>query len=350
MTINAVTGTYTPTIPQDFENTAHIIPTQYTKVAYRNTTTDSGTNATGAQFTTTFDAYIANDQAAGTYTGKVKFLLIHPNVLTYDDQTGEPATFQPTTLDSDPEAPLPSMQNWSGCSTMSANETTNLVDTRDGNEYVVAKLGNQCWLTENLRLDFSSATFTSQSNAVLEAATNNPANGFIAAAKAATPSSIFTNNFEDIMFNTDNLTGQQNCPSGNCRTYGVYYNWYTATAGWGTDSTTEGYTAEGDICPAGWRLPISYYSTSNDFATLNSAINSGSTSSSTGLTASPANFVYSGYLNSGGIGSRGNNGHYWSSSRSGGNYAVALIIADNMVIDSGPGTRYDGSIVRCIAQ
>ncbi|MBR3318923.1 BspA family leucine-rich repeat surface protein [Candidatus Saccharibacteria bacterium] len=92
MTINAVAGTYAPTIVPEFDNAAHIIPTEYTKVAYRDTMTDIGDNATGAKFTADFNAYIKPTQAAGTYNGKVKFTLVHPSLKT------APAS-RPTTLD-----------------------------------------------------------------------------------------------------------------------------------------------------------------------------------------------------------------------------------------------------------
>lgn len=36
--------------------------------------------------------------------------------------------------------------------------------------------------------------------------------------------------------------------------YGNYYNWYSATAGYGVYSSTNEPT-EGDLCPAGWQLP-----------------------------------------------------------------------------------------------
>ena len=49
MILAPVTGTYAPEIVTGF-NQAHTIPNQYTKVAYRNTMTDMGTNATGAKF------------------------------------------------------------------------------------------------------------------------------------------------------------------------------------------------------------------------------------------------------------------------------------------------------------
>ena len=37
--------------------------------------------------------------------------------------------------------------------------------------------------------------------------------------------------------------------------YGAYYNWYSATAGNGTYNIASGVSTNGDICPAGWRLP-----------------------------------------------------------------------------------------------
>lgn len=105
MILSPISGDYIPTIANNFD-TAQAVPTQYTKVAYRNTATDLGDNAVGTNFRATFNVYVDNTQAAGTYTAKVKFLLVHPNVLTYNDQTGEPATVAPSTLDADPDAPI----------------------------------------------------------------------------------------------------------------------------------------------------------------------------------------------------------------------------------------------------
>ena len=78
MTLTAVTGAYTPEIVSGFTS-AQPIPSQYTKVAYRSTVTDMGLSATGANFTAAFNAYVAMTQPAGTYTGKVKVLLVHPD-------------------------------------------------------------------------------------------------------------------------------------------------------------------------------------------------------------------------------------------------------------------------------
>ena len=55
------------------------VPDDYTKVAYRTSATDTGTNAEGATLTTTYQAYISKTQPAGTYTGQVKYTLVHPH-------------------------------------------------------------------------------------------------------------------------------------------------------------------------------------------------------------------------------------------------------------------------------
>ncbi len=54
------------------------VPNTYTKVAYRTSNTDVGTNAEGSTLTTTYQAYISPTQAAGTYTGQVKYTMVHP--------------------------------------------------------------------------------------------------------------------------------------------------------------------------------------------------------------------------------------------------------------------------------
>ncbi len=78
MTLAQVSGAYAPTIVTGYD-AAHVIPDEYTKVAYRDSATDGGNGATGANFTATFNAYVSLSQPAGSYTGKVKFLLVHPS-------------------------------------------------------------------------------------------------------------------------------------------------------------------------------------------------------------------------------------------------------------------------------
>ena len=55
------------------------VPSSYAKVAKRESSTDVGTNAEGATLTTIYQAYISPTQAAGTYTGQVKYTMVHPH-------------------------------------------------------------------------------------------------------------------------------------------------------------------------------------------------------------------------------------------------------------------------------
>ena len=78
MKLTAVSNDYTPTILSDTNgsfSSYHIIPSTYTKVATKDSVTDA-TN--GSNIKTTYAVYMNPTQPAGTYTGKVKYTLVHP--------------------------------------------------------------------------------------------------------------------------------------------------------------------------------------------------------------------------------------------------------------------------------
>ena len=84
MQINAVSGSFAPTVENSFDSSSyHNVPTTYTMVAKRTSATmdpaDSSTINTGSSITTTYAAYISTEQAPDTYTGKVKYTMVHPN-------------------------------------------------------------------------------------------------------------------------------------------------------------------------------------------------------------------------------------------------------------------------------
>ncbi len=81
MKLTPVAGTYTPTISDGINNTEdftvfHVIPSTFTKVATFLSLTDA---TAGSQFQATYRIYVDTTQAAGTYTGKVKYTIIHPS-------------------------------------------------------------------------------------------------------------------------------------------------------------------------------------------------------------------------------------------------------------------------------
>ena len=89
MKLNALSGTYAATIDDGVaahNNSAenftswHVVPDKYKRVAYRLSGTDVENNGSGigSSITTTYDAYVAPTQPAGTYVGQVKYTLVHP--------------------------------------------------------------------------------------------------------------------------------------------------------------------------------------------------------------------------------------------------------------------------------
>ena len=71
-------ATYPITLDNSF-GAYSAVPASYTKVAHRDSGTDIGTGATGASLTTTYAAFVSQTQPAGTYSGKVKYTLVHPS-------------------------------------------------------------------------------------------------------------------------------------------------------------------------------------------------------------------------------------------------------------------------------
>lgn len=203
------------------------------------------------------------------------------------------------------------LQNWQGCDAMNASEITALTDTRDGSTYAVAKYADgKCWMMENLRLDLSSEDVE-----ITSSNTNKPTSDFMNAANAHPVSS---NNFctatnadctDRVLYNTNNMNRNltpsysANDSSSSWYSYGGYYNYYTATAGnSGYGFKTRGAPANGDICPAGWKLPTGA-SRSDDLAKLDIAYGGNGASHETDpdgtigskrWRAFPLNFIYSG--------------------------------------------------------
>ena len=84
MKLTPVAGTYAPTIQSDANGVYtnyHVVPSTYTKVATFPNRTDVSATGTGigSAFQTTYAVWISNSQVAGTYTGKVRYTLVHPN-------------------------------------------------------------------------------------------------------------------------------------------------------------------------------------------------------------------------------------------------------------------------------
>lgn len=136
------------------------------------------------------------------------------------------------------------MQAWNGCSSMNIGDVTALTDTRDGNVYAVAKLADgECWQIENMRLDFSD-----ENTELTNLNTNHATATFMADANSH-PAQVAVYGSDrystKIEYDKDSLIGNY--------IRGVSYNWMTMRAGNGNVNGTN--SNNGDICPAGWRVP-----------------------------------------------------------------------------------------------
>ena len=276
-----------------------------------------------------------------------------------------------------------SIQNWQGCSSLSEGQVTALTDERNDETYAIAKLADgKCWMIENLRLD-GSATLSSQN-------TNNPSlpmriintDGSISTANNLSPT--YTSSWNPHMYMSDNIwddwalsllytgatTNRATSPSSvdynEFYSYGNYYNWYSATAANDrNDEKGNNESTEGDICPAGWRLPIGGNASNisnSDFAELNIALGGTGTNSDSNTNptsnimalryrAYPNNFVYAGYFNDQNNW-LGEKGEYWTSTT--GSYKAVgyLFSVHNNYIYPGTnvGNKGTGNSIRCITE
>ena len=261
------------------------------------------------------------------------------------------------------------MQNWSGCSSMSNGQVVALTDNRDNNVYTIGKLADgNCWMMENLRLDNTASTLSSVN-------TNNPASGFTTLAATSdnwpqTENQPNTINQSKLNTNNTNIGGANSFGVTLTTTpyetrnkyaqwysYGNVYNWYSATAGNGTYSLTYGNNTAGDICPAGWSLP-SLNKTPDQFAGLDLALGGSGTDSSESDSAKrwrefPQNFVYSGgtVTGSSNDGAGISYGIYWSNTSSGNSSAYGFTIEEENEIRLSfhfSHWKTTGGVIRCL--
>ena len=172
MKLTKVSGLYEPTIHEDSDGpyTAyHVVPDTMTKVASFVSNTEvpaTGQSAVGSSFTTTYAAWISATQPAGTYTGKVRYTLVHPYTAP------APVVCNPsgTTIGTNTNTDIKCMQDISSTNksailtSMASEQQYTLKDKRDGKTYTVSKLADgNIWMTQNLDLDLdSSRTYTNE--------------------------------------------------------------------------------------------------------------------------------------------------------------------------------------------
>ena len=167
-TVSSPTPTYPITIDNSFSNYS-AVPSSYTKVAHRDNGTDIGQSAEGATLTTTYAAYISKTQAADTYTGQVKYTLVHPSSAPAPVACNSNATTIAEAKCLQDFAHVSDTNRASIIASMTPEQQYTLKDSRDGKTYTIAKYPagtdsntNQTiydvWMTQNLDLDLNAGT------------------------------------------------------------------------------------------------------------------------------------------------------------------------------------------------
>ena len=316
LTQGTATGTtsYLPTMVNEF-TTNTTIPDDYTKVAYRDSSTISQNQdptETGSYFTSTYSAHIDTTQPAGIYNGQVQYVMVHPS--------GAPA----------PEVPPTYMQDTATIKQKLANvgDTIQAVDSRDGKKYWITKLADgNIWMTQNLDLDIEAGrTYTS---ADTDLANSTIGTTWTPTVSTSTTSSWTNSNIAPSSYDPGNLywdgtlntnwdgnldnetvTDPSQTSGGTHYHIGNYYSWTAAVAMSNSSTYTSQYTdVNQSICPAGWRLPT--YSGDKSYQNLVNAQGL-SAGTSGNIQNSPVYIVYGGFWR-GSSGIVGSNGYYWSS-------------------------------------
>lgn len=411
MKVSAVSGTYAPTITNGFGSFS-AVPSTYTEVAQFNSATDSanGTNI-GSTINTTYAAYISNTQPAGTYTGQVKYVLVHPDYNVSSARTMQNIAEWENEL-------LPEVQ-------------VTAIDDRDNTEYTVAKMkdGN-IWMTQNLDLCIgctSTAKLTSENTDLNQYDTNGDGTGTTFAGYSVdsttgvitwTPSgstmtgspatitnfaytteannsvsgwnnsdtlpriaegenAIITSKnvyYETTVENNITTTALQKCiNSGKAEAFckhnyvGNYYNFTAAVAMNDTSSYVTNYTVmPNSVCPAGWRLPkgLTQNGSTVNISEFNNLLDVYDITSDNDIEGgtdvgyadggfnrlinNPLFFTRSGLVNNKTLYNSGTYSGYWSSTIAGDGQSYSIASSSTVLRPAYVSTRNNGRSVRCL--
>ena len=315
MKLSLGASTFPPTIVSDYDNKYVPVPNNWTKVVYRSASTATNSTATSI-FTTTYGVYTTPGQPAGTYSGNVEYVMLHPSTTTVmptntleqafaaAGKSKKSGILDPTTGQTGSYYRMQDMEN-AICNAATLTDSDNsiqLVDDRDNKLYWVTKLTDgHCWMTQNLDLDLSpSRVLTSEDtdlndNSLLGAyytgysynassrviswkptnttrdyqggtgtgwSNNNnvaysldPGNWYWDG-DDSTPNCNYLDSTKGCTHFTQNATGANAHLS-----VGNYYNWSAAIASDGSSSLSSStynnitLNPQNSICPKGWRLP-----------------------------------------------------------------------------------------------
>lgn len=304
------------------------VPNYYTKIASYSANTDV---TTGSSVLTTYSVSILGAQVAGSYGGKVKYVMVHPSTES---------------------APLPVeyMQDFNNLTAtaranvvegMETEKIYRLQDSRDGQYYWISKLKDgKVWMVVDLRIGNVTLTqdLTSENTNIATTVSASTFNGW-------SSSSVGSSYTVGQYIRMGNYSGQ-NPPAFGTTDTGVLYNFYAASAGTITDSSNS-VDAEYDVCPAGWRMPTGGNGTYSEWNNLYAQYNT-----SAKLRAAPSNggagISLGGFAVTGSRGYVGSYGVYWSKSYAQSANMYNLLLTTSSVDAINSIDRTYGASIRCI--
>ena len=249
---------------------------------------------------------------------------------------------------------------------------TRVVDARDNSSYWIRKVGDLCWMETNLAYK-GGGTNTYGDTMTITAGTSSAgtvnANSTGSSAVCYGSNASMNTNGQGCFWEPtgSNITAGATDPSTSTSgtgQYGVLYNWCAAmgnqSAACQTGAATQpnqsvnGGTGAGatgttiyNVCPSGRRLPTGE-ATTGEFTLLNNTLNSGSTSSPTGLFTNGL-YMYAGYFANGSFIYQGSDGGYWSSTVVSAASAFRLAFFSSNVYPANSSNKGYGLSVRCVA-
>lgn len=142
------------------------------------------------------------------------------------------------------------------CGSLSVGDIVSLTDERNGQTYRIKKMQDEkCWMVDNLKYAGEANTDLANVDGTYGLVYNNESGKYNTVDGTNTQS---TTNSDKAFYN--NPMSASYCYGTSIQSSytkcGYLYNWYAATAGTGTYTTsTYGTNVSGSICPTGWRLP-----------------------------------------------------------------------------------------------
>ena len=327
--------------------------------------TDSPTNNNSVKFK--IGAKSSSTQAAGTYTNTISFYAVSkPLTTNFNDAFARAGK---STLNG-----YYQMQDMTAsiCSSVDANTSGQLIDSRDWQVYNVAKLDDgKCWMTESLNI--AGGTALSPDNTDFSSSYSLPTTGgwntsqayslVLPASATVDPSdSNILDSFD--RFSVNNYAYVFNSGSKDCIGYKAcysYYSWDTATLGSGRTISEDNQNAPYSICPKNWHLPSTYHGNNStaDYRSLaiayggsNTISNYTSDTTPTGTTmyqniVNDAQLLPNGYYKNGVFYS---GTYFWASTSVPDiNYAWLLSVLSNNFNTTYSNSRAFGLHVRCLA-